>query len=165
LKVFPRLVFAMSSEKQKLASMFRIDVSPISSGQPQESQQRTDTEMLELLRQLVVSQTRQTELLENVVEHLSAGQRQRALELGQWKEANPTLARRCRSAAEAISQVQTEFLQNMTREINDSYESMMDGDFVLNEFIDRYGPRLAHLNGVLQLLSQLSSVNSTTGQT
>jgi hypothetical protein len=156
----------MSLDKQKMASMFRIDVSPTSTGQPHESQQRSDNEMLELLRQLVVSQNRQTELLENMVDHLSAAQRQRAIELGQWKEANPTLARRCRSAAEAISQVQTEFLQNMTREINESYESMMDGDFVLNEFIDRYGPRLAHLNGVLQLLSQLSSVNNnTTSQT
>jgi hypothetical protein len=154
----------MSLEKQKMASMFRIDVSPISSGQPHETQQRNDHEMLELLRQLVASQNRQTELLENMVDHLSASQRQRALELGQWKEANPTLAKRCRTAAEAISQVQTEFLQNMTREINESYESMMDGDFVLNEFIDRYGPRLAHLNGVLQLLSQLSSVTHPTSQ-
>jgi hypothetical protein len=29
---------------------------------------------------------------------------------------------------------------------------------MLNEFIDRYGPRLAHLNGVIQVLAQLSSV-------
>ena len=35
---------------------------------------------------------------------------------------------------------------------------MMDGEFMLNEFVDRFGPRLAHLNGVLQVLSQLSAV-------
>ncbi len=155
----------MSLDKQKMASMFRIEVSPTSTGQAHESHQRSDNEMVDLLRQLVVSQNRQTELMENMVDHFSAAQRQRAMELGQWKDANPMLARRCRAAAEAISQVQTEFLQNMTREINESYESMMDGDFVLNEFIDRFGPRLAHLNGVLQLLSQLSSVtNNTTSQ-
>ena len=28
---------------------------------------------------------------------------------------------------------------------------------MLNEFVDRYGPRLAHLNGVLQILAQLAS--------
>jgi hypothetical protein len=155
----------MSPEKQKMASMFRIDVSPIGSSQVHESQQRNDSEVLELLRQLVAGQNRQAELLEGLIENMSAAQRQRAIELGQWKEANPALARRCRAAAEAISQVQTEFLQNMTREIDESYESMMDGDFVLNEFIDRYGPRLAHLNGVLQLLSQLSSVGHPTSQT
>ena len=27
---------------------------------------------------------------------------------------------------------------------------------MLNEFVDRFGPRLAHLNGLLQVLSQLS---------
>jgi hypothetical protein len=28
---------------------------------------------------------------------------------------------------------------------------------MLNEFVDRFGPRLAHLNGVLQVLSQLGA--------
>jgi hypothetical protein len=41
---------------------------------------------------------------------------------------------------------------------------MLDGDFALNEFVDRYGPRLAHLNGVLQVLSQLSSVAPANNQ-
>jgi hypothetical protein len=36
---------------------------------------------------------------------------------------------------------------------------MMDSDFVLSEFVDRFGPRLAHLNGVLQVLAQLSSTS------
>jgi hypothetical protein len=35
---------------------------------------------------------------------------------------------------------------------------MVGGEFLLNEFLDRYGPRLAHLNGVIQVLAQLSSV-------
>jgi len=32
----------------------------------------------------------------------------------------------------------------------------------LGHFIDRYGPRLAHLNGVIQVLAQLSSVSNPT---
>ena len=40
-----------------------------------------------------------------------------SVELGQWKQANPELARDCRQAAEALSQVQVEFLGTMTREI------------------------------------------------
>ena len=38
-------------------------------------------------------------------------------------------------------------------------EAIRSGDFMLNEFVDRFGPRLAHLNGVLQVLSQLSSTH------
>jgi hypothetical protein len=109
-----------------------------------------------LLEQLVVGQDRQNELLEEIVEQMGSNQRHRANELNNWKEANPVLARRCRAAAEALSQVQTEFLHNLTFEVSDNYENMLDGEFVMNEFVDRYGPRLAHLNGVLQLLSQLS---------
>jgi hypothetical protein len=58
--------------------------------------------------------------------------------------------------------VQVEFLQGMTTEINDNADALMDGEFVLNEFVDRFGPRLAHLNGVLQILAQLSSTPTPT---
>jgi hypothetical protein len=96
-------------------------------------------------------------LLEELVNHLNGSQKQRASELGQWKQANPHLARNCRLAAEALGKVQTEFLSSLTREINDNFETLLDGEFMLNEFVDRFGPRLAHLNGLLQVLSQLSS--------
>ena len=121
--------------------------------------------MTELLKQLVVSQERQTELLEELVEQMSLSQKQRNVELGQWKQANPELARGCRMAAESLSQVQTEFLRGITEEVNDSYDHLMDGEFMLNEFVDRFGPRLAHLNGILQVLSQLSSTPNTPSTT
>ena len=75
--------------------------------------------------------------------------------------SQPALSRACREAAETLSRVQTRFLQNITDEIQMHEESLIDGDFMLNEFVDRFGPRLAHLNGVLQVLSQLSSVPSS----
>lgn len=147
----------MPHDSQDMSPVFRIDVAQ-SASEPQINQPANlQSEMVTLLHQLVEGQDRQNELLEEVASQMGAAQRQRANELTQWKEANPLLARRCRAAAEALSQVQTEFLQNMTVDVNDSYENMLDSDFVLNEFVDRYGPRLAHLNGVLQLLSQLSA--------
>jgi len=99
-----------------------------------------------------------------LAQNSNAAQRQRANELGNWKEANPHLARRCRNAAEVLSNVQTEFLHNLTDEINENSEGFLEGEFLMNEFVDRFGPRLAHLNGVLQVLSQLSSTpNNTSG--
>ncbi|NUQ65514.1 MAG: hypothetical protein HUU20_23850 [Pirellulales bacterium] len=116
--------------------------------------------MTRLLREMLAAQDRQNELLEELVNQLSATQRQRANELGQWKQANPHLAKSCRKAAEALSKVQTEYLANLTEEINENYEGLIDGEFLLNEFVDRFGPRLAHLNGLLQVLSQLSSAST-----
>lgn len=148
----------MTRESQDISPVFRIDVSQ-SASETHFSSTKPDhsSEMVALMHQLVMGQDRQNELLEEVVEQLGATQRQRSSELGQWKDANPLLAKRCRAAAEALSQVQTEFLHGLTVEVNDSFEDMKDSDFVLNEFVDRYGPRLAHLNGVLQLLSQLAA--------
>ncbi|MBU4273802.1 MAG: hypothetical protein KKE86_16215 [Planctomycetes bacterium] len=118
-----------------------------------------------MLRELLSAQDRQNELLEELVNQLGAAHKQRATELGQWKQANPHLAHSCRMAAEALGKVQAEFLGSLTAEINANYESLLDGEFMLNEFVDRFGPRMAHLNGLLQVLSQLSATPNPTGAT
>ena len=150
----------MSKDSQhNISPNFSINVSP-EGIEKVHAENGSSAEMAELLQQLVIGQERQNELLEDLVDNMSASQRQRASELGQWKQANPQLAIRCRTAAEALSKVQTEFLDNLTEEIDDSFDAFSDGGFMLNEFVDRYGPRLAHLNGVLQVLSQLSASES-----
>jgi hypothetical protein len=111
----------------------------------------------ELLRDVLTAQDRTNELLEELLGVMATQQKQRAQELHQWRSANPELAEACRGAAEALSRVQVEYLERMTEEINDTAEDLVEGEFMLNEFVDRFGPRLAHLNGVIQVLAQLSS--------
>ena len=67
------------------------------------------------------------------------------------------LAASCRHAAESLAKVHTEFLANVAREAFENAEDYADSDYALGEFIDRYGPRLAHFNGVLQLFAQLGA--------
>ena len=148
---------------EDIQPVFRIDVSATSSDT--EPDMDSEDVVVSLLREMVNEQRRQSQLLSELTQHLSAAQKQRAVELGQWKEANPGLAQSCRTAAETLSRVQTQFLQNLTEEVVDNGEVLTDGEFMMNEFVDRYGPRLAHLNGVLQVLSQLSSMQSPTNPT
>ena len=115
-----------------------------------------------LLRDVLSSQERTNELLEEMLALMTATQKQRVNELNQWKQAHPTLARSCHRAAEALAHVQVAFLNKMTEEINDSSDDLLEGEFLLNEFVDRFGPRLAHLNGVIQVLAQLSSIPNPT---
>ncbi len=142
----------------------QIDVSHASAGAPRPSHHGHGTsepgENTQLLREILSAQDRQNELLEELVTQIGAAHRQRATELCDWKQANPALAKNCRQAAESLSKVQTEFLTSLTEEIHDNFDALYDGEFMLNEFVDRFGPRLAHLNGVLQVLTQLSSVPS-----
>lgn len=144
----------MSYEHEPISPMFRIDVSAETESSQTASNDRI---VIELLRQLVASQQQQNRLLEELVQQNVAANKQRANELQQWKNANPELARSCRQAAETLSRVQTQFLDQLTEEIADSEEHLIEGEYMLNEFVDRFGPRLAHLNGVLQVLAQLGS--------
>ena len=141
----------------------QIDVSPSAAYPTSAGSRVLELEQIRLLRELVAAQDRQNELLEELVGQFGAAQKQRASELGQWKQANPHLAENCREAAEALGKVHTEFLASMTREITENFDSLVDGEFMLNEFVDRFGPRLAHLNGVLQVLALLSSTPNPTG--
>src|SRR5262245_58868444 len=86
-----------------------------------------------LLHEILRAQDRQNELLEELVGLLGAQQRQRNTELGQWKQANPRLAKGCRVAAEALTKVQAEFLQSLTEEVSSNSEDYLDSDFLLNE--------------------------------
>jgi hypothetical protein len=153
----------MSHESQRVRPPMFSQIDVAQTAFPPAHSARQDVEQTRLLRELLAAQDRQNELLEELLNHLSGAQKQRANELGQWKQANPHLARNCRLAAESLGKVQAEFLQSLTAEINANYENLMDGEFLLNEFVDRYGPRMAHLNGLLQVLSQLSATPNPTG--
>ena len=148
----------MSVDPRQFSSMFSIDVTADPNLNRVTSDADPATEVITLLRMMIQNQEKQTQLLIEANQHLTAAQKQRQQELGQWKQANPDLADNCRVAAETLSRVQTQFLDNLTRDIAENEESLIDGEFMLNEFVDRYGPRLAHLNGVLQVLSQLSTM-------
>jgi predicted DsbA family dithiol-disulfide isomerase len=150
------VAYLMAQENSQYSPIFRIDVSaePTTGAM---NQGDAGLAMVALMRQMIANQERQNQMLEQLVQNQLGAQKQRTNELQQWKDANPRLARACRNAAETLAKVQTSFLEGITDEIADNEENLTDGDFVLNEFIDRFGPRMAHLNGVLQVLAQLGS--------
>ncbi len=135
----------------------QVQVSPTGQALPELSERAERHEQTQLLRDILTSQDRQNELLEGLINLLATPHRQRASELHNWKQANPRLANNCRSAAETLGKIQAEFVEKLTDEVNENAEDLMDGEFMLMEFVDRFGPRLAHLNSVLQMLAHLSS--------
>ncbi len=160
LSVEPRKVRSMSQEQPQPDSPLYSQIDVANGGySPTPPAPGQQGEISYLLRGMLAAQDRQNELLEELVNSMGTAQKQRANELGQWKQANPRLAKSCRAAAELLSKIQTEFLEGMTEEIRENYEALLDGEFMLNEFVDRFGPRMAHLNGLLQVLSQLSATS------
>ncbi len=152
----------MSHRQEPAPPLFsQVDVT---AGSTPLSTARATMEQSAVLREVLAAQDRTNELLEELLTVTANSQKQKAQELYQWRNANPGLAESCREAAESLSRVQLDYLERITDEINDSAEDMVEGEFLLNEFVDRFGPRLAHLNGVIQVLAQLSSTPTPTSQ-
>jgi hypothetical protein len=144
----------------------QIDISAAGAAAAQPTALTGDSgETTRLLRDMVVLQHKTCELLTELLNQVSQQQRQRNAELKAWREANPELAVSCRHAAESLAKVHTEFLANVAREAFDNAEDYVDSEYALGEFIDRYGPRLAHFNGVLQLFGQLAAPPQQPGTT
>ncbi|MGI9455274.1 MAG: hypothetical protein ACR2NU_01865 [Aeoliella sp.] len=146
----------MSDQRPPFAAMFsQVDVT--TGSQPRPIPTTEGEEQTELLRDVLTAQDRTNELLEELIGTMAATQKQRSQELNQWKKANPDLSESCHEAAEALSQVHVEYIDRMVDDINHTRDDLVEGEFMLNEFIDRYGPRLAQLNGVIQTLAQLGT--------
>jgi len=76
-------------------------------------------------------------------------------ELNQWRNSHPELVQSCRSALETLSSVQTDFLQKLADEVEAGRDDLLESEYMFADFLDRFGPRMAHLNGMLQLLNHL----------
>ncbi len=135
----------------------QIDVSPELAEDSAPLQEGALGEMCSIMRAMLSAQDRQNELLEELVGQITMVHRQRMFELAAWKQAHPELADYCRKAADKLGKVQTDFLSSITSEVEECYESFLDSDYMLGEFVDRFGPRFAHLNGLLQVLAQLGN--------
>jgi len=156
----------MANEPRQIPPLFtQYDVSSNTSSDRATESKAPYTEMIALLQDILAAQDRHNQLVEELIAQMGATQKQRANELGQWKQANPHLARDCHRAAEWLSQAQTEYLRGVTEEVNDNGEGLIDSEYLMNELVDRYGPRLAHLNGVLQILSQLGNTTDASKTT
>jgi hypothetical protein len=152
----------MNQQSRSTPPLFtQVDITTGEVSAPHSTGAAGNADATRLLREIVAAQDRQNELLEELINQVTSGQRQRNAELHQWKQANPQLARSCRQAADSLGRVHAEFLESMTRDIQLNAEDMLEGEFVLNEFMDKYGTRMAQLHGVLQLLTQLGSAPPT----
>ncbi len=127
------------------------------SATPQSPQQESLSELCVLMREMIVAQDRQNELLEELISQTNHTHRRKAMELAMWKRAHPELSEFCRKAASKLEQVQTDLVSSITEEVVYNSDTLLDSEFGLSEFVDRFGTKFLHLNTLLQVLSQLGN--------
>ena len=114
-------------------------------------------ELLGVLNDIAAQQKRQNELLTQLINLQTAPQRQRVNELQTWRNAHQDLAKGCRKLLDRMSAMQNEYFTKMVEESAENSEDWDYSEFMFNDFVDRFGPRLIHLNSLLQALSQLAA--------
>jgi hypothetical protein len=110
-------------------------------------------EVPDLLRQLIDLQREQISLLR--AHHAAQDNlaRWRAL-LSRWSNEFPNVGGTCKEVLPALERAYLTMVRDLTQQLQD--QDALDDDFVLGEFLDRFGIRLNQLGSILSQLSPLA---------
>jgi len=112
---------------------------------------------LEMQRQMLEMQRQQLELSREIAQ---VGREQRArqiAELERWQSGHEHVLESCRESLGNLEQVHAALMGELASYAKENYENLLDGEFALTDFVDRFGPRLAHLNTMLAVLRPLAA--------
>ena len=139
---------------------FQIDVSsalPVTPAEPPAAPAAVP-ETVELLRQILEVQREQLAYQRSAAAAHDMAARWRAY-LVRWQEEFPGLSDGCRKAMPHLERCYGQLIRDLTERLNDE-DTALDNDFALQEFLDRYGMRLAQLGTILNLVSPLAEAGS-----
>ncbi|MDX2038570.1 MAG: hypothetical protein SFX72_18125 [Isosphaeraceae bacterium] len=158
----------MSRENPSGSWTYRMEVSP--TGQSPTASVPAGTDPVALLNALVSLQSQSIDLQKQILETqkqqleflrettlVARDQRQRQFqELERWQQSHDGVLEHCKEALGQLEQVHSSLMRDMAAYIADNHENLVEGDFALSDFVDRFGPRLAHLNTMLAVLRPLT---------
>jgi hypothetical protein len=117
------------------------------------------SEAIHLLRQIVELQREQVALLRATVAAHDALSRWRAF-LTRWRDDFPDLSEGCRDTIPVLERTYAALIAELVEHLRQSGSGALDSDFALQEFLDKYGMRLAQLGTILNLVAPLAEANS-----
>jgi hypothetical protein len=140
---------------------FQIDVSSAVPSSPTDLASTTGSapETVELLRQILEVQREQLAQQRAAAAAHDMTARWRGF-LSRWQQDFPDLAEGCRKALPHLERSYGQLIHDLTDKLNDE-EHSLDNDFALQEFLDRYGMRLAQLGTILNLVAPLADAAGT----
>jgi hypothetical protein len=116
-------------------------------------------EAVHLLRQMVELQREQMMLLRAIASAHDAGSRWRAF-LTRWRDEFPDLPDGSREAIMVLERSYASMLAELVEHLRQNGNGALDSDFSMQEFLDRYGMRLAQLGTILNLIGPLAEISS-----
>jgi hypothetical protein len=121
------------------------------------------TETVDLLRQILEVQREQLAYQRAAAAAHDMTARWRAF-LSRWQQDFPDLADSCKKALPHLERCYGQLIRDLTDKLTEE-EQALDSDFALQEFLDRFGMRLAQLGTILNLVAPLAeAAGSTQGE-
>ena len=115
------------------------------------------SQTLELQRQSLEVQRQQLELSREAAQ-VNREQRSRQIaELERWQHGHGGVLEDCKETLGNLEQVHAALMGELANYVSDNHENLIDGEFALTDFVDRFGPRLAHINTMLAVLRPLAA--------
>ena len=112
---------------------------------------------LELQRQTLELQRQQLEITRETAQ-INREQRARQIaELERWQGGHESVLESCRESLGNLEQVHSALMGELASYVQENYENLLEGEYALTDFVDRFGPRLAHLNTMLAVLRPLAA--------
>lgn len=115
------------------------------------------SQTLELQRQALEMQRQQLEMLREQTQVAREQRSRQGAELERWQQSHSVVLDDCKTALGQLEQVHAALMRDMAEYIADNHENLVEGDFSLSDFVDRFGPKLAHLNTMLAVLRPLAA--------
>ena len=158
-----------SRENPSPSWTYRMEVSPTGAAQPAVPPHLNDpvallhvmvnlqSQNLELQRQVLELQKQQLEFARENTQ-INRDQRARQIaELERWQQAHEPMIELSKESLGRLEQVHASLMKEMADYVEDNHENLVEGDFSLSDFVDKFGPKLAHLNTMLAILRPLAA--------
>jgi hypothetical protein len=116
-------------------------------------QQQTVT----LQQQNLDNQRQQLELAKEAAQVAREQRARQVAELERWQAGHEGILDHCKESLAKLEQVHAALMTELADYVSDNHENLVEGEFALTDFVDRFGPRLAHLNTMLAVLRPLAA--------
>ena len=115
------------------------------------------SQTLDAQRQILLHQQQQLELAKEAAQIAREQRARQIAELERWQSGHDRVLDQCRESLGQLEQVHSALMGELVNHVADNHENLVEGDFALTDFVDRFGPRLAHLNTMLAVLRPLAA--------
>jgi hypothetical protein len=112
-------------------------------------------EVVDLLRQMIGLQQEQVGLLKTQLASQDNVSRWRSF-LARWEQDFPNIAVACKQALPTLERTYLSLIRDLTDRVNSTDTGDLEDEFVLSEFLDRFGIRLGQLGNILSQLAPLA---------